>query len=433
VAGFNWAGGAEAAQWEKRVRALVGPTSAFFGHNWSNIVPPTPDNLAAHPEWFAWKDGRRTRQLCSTHDDVVRMTVEKARQFFDARPDAVVFSISPNDGFDFCECRRCRAIDELYGVTDGSLSDRMVYYANQVLDALEKTHPTKQVGILAYVSHIRPPRVVKPHPNFATLITRMPWEFCHAHALDEPSCGINRRFVEYVRGWTSLSAHVGVYDYYGHFHVFAPWPLVHSIRRDLPLLKRLGVSRFMSETQQNWANQGLNFYVGAKLAWDPTQDVDALLDDYFERFYGPAAGPMRRYWMGWERAMTATGQGAHGGYEWLRLFTPERLAEADALLAEAEGLAGANGGKIARRVALARTGFRFTEAWARMRWAANRSDWTAAIEAGEEAVRRIQATEGSSPWAFPVALAVSQTEGLIEPYRASQSAASRLSPADPAR
>ena len=36
-------------------------------------------------------------------------------------------------------------------------------------------------------------------------------------------------------------------------------------------------------------------YVAARLMWDHTADVDALLDDCFEKFFGPAAQPMGQY------------------------------------------------------------------------------------------------------------------------------------------
>jgi hypothetical protein len=417
VGGFIWAGGPGAPAWERRIRARVGPQHAFFGHNWSNIIPPTRGNKREHSEWFALVGGRRSNQLCSAHPDVVRITVDKAREFFARNPGAPLFSISPNDGYDFCEDERCQAVDRMYGVTDGSITDRLVHYANQVLEELGKTHPGKQVGILAYVTHTRPPVSAKPHPNYVTLVARTPWEFCHVHSLDDPGCPFNRRFADYVRGWTQAARHVGVYDYYGHFYIFTPWPIVHSIRRDLAFLHGLGVDRFMSETQQHWANQGINFYVGAKLAWDPHLNVDLLLADYHRRFYGRAAEPMRRYWERWEEAMVETGTGRDGGYEWLRMFTPERVEECGRLLDEAEALARQDGEKVRRRVAFARLGFRFTEAWTRMRAHAERGEWAQAIAAGEEAIARVEETSGTEPQAFFVPLAVSQTRAMIQPYR----------------
>ena len=422
VSGFIWAGGPGAPVWEKRIRAKVGSTTAFFGHNWSNIIPPTAANKAANPEWFALSGGVRTNQLCSAHPDVVRITAQKAREFFDRNPAAVVFSISPNDGYGFCEDARCRAVDALYGVNDGTLSDRLVHYANEVLADLGRTHPTKQVGILAYVTHTNPPRAAKPHANYATLITRMPWEFCHAHALGDAACDINRRFMDYVTGWGRLTRNLGVYDYYGHFYIFAPWPLVHSIRSDMRVLREAGVTRFMSETQQNWANQGLNFYIGAKLAWNPAADVDALLADYFTRCYGRAADPMRRYWTLWEDAMVATTARGHGGYQWLPMFTLDLTAQADRLLGEAEGAAAGDRDVVVRRVAFARAGFRFTEAFVRMRTHGDRAEWNAAVAAGEEALARIRETTGTEPQAFFNALAIPQTQAMVDQYRAGRRA-----------
>jgi hypothetical protein len=415
VGGFIWAGGPGSAAWERRVRARVGATDAFFGHNWARIIAPTAANKQAHPDWFALVNGERTNQLCSAHPDVVRITVERAREFFDRNRNATLFSISPNDGYGFCEDWRCRAVDEQYGVTDGSLTDRFVHYANEVLRDLGQTHPGKQVGMLAYVQHTRPPVSARPHPDYVTLIAHTPWEFCHVHALDDPACAANRRFADYVKGWTRVCRRVGVYDYYGHFYVFTPWPVIHGMRRDLPFLHSLGVDRFMSETQQHWANQGINFYVGAKLAWNPKVDVDALLADYHRRFYGAAAAPMQRYWERWERAMIATGA-RDGGYEWLSMFTPELLAEAERDLAEAEALVATERVKVRQRVAFARMGFRFTEAWTRMRMHAQASRWPAALAAGEEAIARVRETTDSVPQAFWIELVVGQMRSTMQPY-----------------
>jgi hypothetical protein len=417
VSGLSWAGGPGALDWERRIRAQVGPPNAFFGHNWSNIIPPTPENKAAHPEWFALHDGKRIDQLCSTNPDVIRITVEKAREFFTQNPDALTFSVSPNDGEEFCECDRCRALDRHYGVTDGTLTDRFVHYANQVLEELAKTHPTKQVGLLAYVQHTRPPVSARPHPNLATIICHTPWEFCHVHALDDPNCARNRRFMEYVTGWAKVCRHVGVYDYYGHFYAFTPWPILHDIRRDIPLMQRIGVERFMSETQQHWANQGLNFYLAAKLLWNPKQDADHLLTEYYERFYGKAAAPMRRYWERWETAMIETAKNGDGGYKWFEMFTPALIGECDRYLAEAERLAATDREVVGRRVAFARKGFRFTDAWTRLRYHGERGEYREAVAAGEEALKRIDETADAEPQAFFTWLAKSQTEKIIEPYR----------------
>lgn len=418
IAGLIWAGSPGAEDWERRRRAQTGSRTAFFGHNWENIIAATPENKRAHPDWFALYKGERINQLCSTHPDVIRITIEKARLFFKENPEALVFSISPNDGEHFCECDRCRALDKAYGVTDGSHTDRFVHYANAVLKELNKTHPGKQVGILAYVSHTRPPHSAVPDPNYATLICHTPWEFCHVHALDDPACKLNRRFIEYVKGWTKVSRNVAVYDYYGHFYVFAPFPITRNIGRDIPFLYSLGVRRFMSETQQHWATQGINFYLAAKLLWNPTLNPRALLDEYYRGFYGKSAPAMRRFWERFEQAMqetaavvaAATGD---GGYTWLKMYTPALIAAADRDLTQAEQLAATDTDKVRRRVALIRKGFRFTQAWTQMRDFAARKDIPRMRRAGAEAIKRLEETAGTEPQAIWIELAKSQTEAMM--------------------
>jgi hypothetical protein len=414
VGGLIWAGGPGSVEWELRVRAKIGP-QVIIGHNWSNILPPNPSNLSQYPLAFAEVKGRRgvSPQLCSEDPDVVRLSVEAARRAFSRTPDAPLFSISPNDGNGFCEDDRCRRIDSLYGVTDGSLSDRFVHYANSVITEVRKTHPDKQLGILAYVQHTAPPKQAIPLPEYATLVTRTPWEFCHVHALDDPLCPYNSRFVGYLRGWSALTHHTGMHDYYGHFFMFTPWPLVRIIRRDIPFLHSLGVERFSSETQQNWANQGINFYVAARLLADPSTNVDTLLAEYYSRFYGSAAVPMRRYWERFEMAMADSVAVGDGGYAWISMFRRPLIDAAATDLAEADRLARGDSREIVReRLAFVRLGFDYTAAVAEMFEAQDRGDPSAVLDWSEKAIDRVRKTQGSAPQAFFVSIAVGQTRAL---------------------
>ena len=97
--------------------------------------------------------------------------------------------------------------------------------------------------------------------------------------------------------------------------------------------------------------------------------------------------------------MIATGR-RDGGYEWLAMFTPELVAEAERDLAEAEALAATERQKVAQAGRVRALGFRFTEAWTRMREHADGATWPAAVAAGEEAIARLKATGGTEPQAF---------------------------------
>ena len=406
VGGLIWHGGPGAADWLRHNKGDVGPPSYFFGHSWSGYIAPTEENKKAHPEWFALnEDGTRSEQLCTSNPEVLQKFIDDVNGYFDKNPDAVLASISPNDGGGFCTCEKCRAIDARYGVTDGTQTDRFVDFANNVLKEVKKKHPDKMVGILAYVSHTRPPVSAVPDPNYATMLCHMTWEFCHVHPINDPRCKPNARFREMIEGWTKVCKHVSVYDYYGHFYIMTPWPIVHDIREDLPFLRRIGVTGFMSETQQHWANQGINFYLAAKLVWDTDRNADEILNDFYHGFYGPAEKPMRQYWETWEAAMSKQ---KCGGYNWLAMFTPELLETTGKLLDEAERLAG-NNEKVQRRLALHRIGCRFTDAYARMLRHGNAGELEQAVAAGEEAVRVVEASAGTEPQAFWIRLASDQT------------------------
>ena len=83
-----------------------------------------------------------------------------------------------------------------------------------------------------------------------------------------------------------------------------PWPVLHTIRKDIPYYRDRGIEGFYTQLFDHlWHRHGLNYYLAAKLCWNADLDVDALLDDYFIKFYGPAAAPMRDYFMTMESGM----------------------------------------------------------------------------------------------------------------------------------
>ena len=129
-------------QWVRRNR-MEGFPQQSHGHNWTSILHPR--NRDENPEWFALQeDGSRSDQLCTTHPDVLDSAVAVINRSFDRRPDARMFSLSPNDNDDFCRCDRCLALDEQIGVDPVAPSvgytDRLVFFFNQIAEQVEQTH-----------------------------------------------------------------------------------------------------------------------------------------------------------------------------------------------------------------------------------------------------------------------------------------------------
>jgi hypothetical protein len=421
----NGRGGPGAEDWLRHNKGNVGSSSDSFGYNWAAIVKPSEENKKAHPEWFALQpDGTRGDQLCSSNPDVIRISVETARTYFEKNPDGALFSLSPNDGYGFCTCDRCKAIDAKYGVTDGSHTDRLIEYANAALAELKKTCPDKLIGIVAEASHTRPPVSAIPDANYATMISHTPWEFCHVHAINDPGCKHNTEFRQVIEGWAKVCKHVTLREYYGHYSVFTPWPITRDIAKDLPYMRSIGVTGLNSETQQNWANQGINFYLASKLVWSSDRSPGEILDDFYKGFYGPAEQPMRQYWEAWETAMSK--QDCQGN-NWLAMFNPDLMKRTGQLLDEAEKLAAGND-KVTKRLALNRIGYRYTQSYVSMlRYGRAFESVSAtemmlytlehAIAAGERACKIVQDAAGSEPQAFFTSLAVDQTRAQMLRYQ----------------
>src|SRR5690606_3766388 len=62
-------------------------------------------------------------------------------------------------------------------------------------------------------------------------------------------------------------------------------------------------ARFMSaESSDSWGPGGLGYYLAARKLWDSDADTEALLNDFFEKAFGPAQKPMREFYKRIDRA-----------------------------------------------------------------------------------------------------------------------------------
>ena len=110
-----------------------------------------------------------------------------------------------------------------------------------------------------------------------------------------------------------------------------------------------------------YATQGPNLYVLARLHARPDLSVDQVLGEYYSAF-GPAAAEVREYFDHWAAicdAVTEPPEGMHWSFfyrEADKVFTPEAIATGEALLIRA--MAAAAGDELAaRRVAYFESGF----------------------------------------------------------------------------
>jgi hypothetical protein len=71
------------------------------------------------------------------------------------------------------------------------------------------------------------------------------------------------------------------------------------LQRDLQFFRQRGVTAINAESSNNWAARGPGYYAAAQLMWDVEQDVAALMRDFYQQAFGPAARAMEQYYVRW--------------------------------------------------------------------------------------------------------------------------------------
>jgi hypothetical protein len=135
-----------------------------------------------------------------------------------------------------------------------------------------------------------------------------------------------------------MQGRLGIYDYDQGMLVWrdVPNPSHMAFRQDVQHYRRAGILGVNTESRNAIATVFLNLFFRGQLMWDPDVDVEALLREFYPRFFGPAAEPMRDYWSAiydaWEKTIVTE----HEYFVFPAIYTPEVMKVLDAKIVEAE-------------------------------------------------------------------------------------------------
>jgi hypothetical protein len=140
----------------------------------------------------------------------------------------------------------------------------------------------------------------------------------------------------------------------------------------------------------HWATQGPHYYLLAQLAWNPYADDQAVMDDYYERGFGPAWEEIKAYWTLMEdtrQAFVDEVPNRYRAYDIPQRYTPELLAEAESLLDQAATKVAGGPEIYGQRIEFVRAGLQHT------RLVVDTRKWMQRVEEGkdDEAVARVKA------------------------------------------
>lgn len=359
--------------WEKRGGFIQWQ---WIAHNYKWILPPEK-HFKDHPEYYSLYKGQRFElgnekgNVCTTNPDVIRLFAEYVSDWFDKNPDGSVFPLSPPDGaIRWCECPSCQALGGINFMpgSKGSMSRRQVVFVNEVAKRVREKHPDRRILLLAYQNIADPVPDLKLEPN---VVVQVAHHGCFAHGYDR--CSENKAAAERLRGWAAMadpkSGTPGVWDYFilqidgQSGSKLAPLPFARTARDSIRFQESLGSRYYFTQAGPLQASSPLVFYVIARLTWDPAQDFDALVDDFYSAFYAEAAPAMKAWWESLEDAVQKS---AWHPTAWPNItapsplvFTPAVVAAAEKSLATAEKAA--KSPAVKERVALARRSFEYAK------------------------------------------------------------------------
>ena len=266
-------------------------------HTMGQLVP-VKEFYETHPEYFCLRDGKRFGgygQLCLTNPDVLEICKTRLAKVMRENPLYRIYSLSQNDNERYCECEKCKAIEDQYG---GQHSGLIVWFVNQVADALKDEFPDKYVGTFAYQYTRKPPVGITPRDNVVIRLCSI--ECCFAHPLEDENCPENREFMQDIHTWSSLAPHLFIWDYIVDYAQFpAPWPNFQVLG---PNIRTFGENKAIGVFEEAQYQSGggefdeMKAWVVAKLLWNPDLDVDSLVREFIDAYYGGAAPKVLEYY-----------------------------------------------------------------------------------------------------------------------------------------
>lgn len=246
-------------------------------HTLHRLIPPET-YFSTHPEYFALRNGvRMPDQLCLSNPDVLKIVILALTAEMKKNPQAKYWSVSQMDNFNYCQCDRCKAIDEENESPAGSI----ITFVN----AVAKAFPNKEISTLAYQYSRKAPKVVKPLSNVNIMLCSIESDRNKPIAADSSQDS----FKHDLQQWGLLTHNILVWDYVINFsNIIGPFPNFHVLKPNVELFRDNHVTMLF---EQGWPRKSGEFselrtYLLAKLMWNPAINTDSVMQDFCKGFYG---------------------------------------------------------------------------------------------------------------------------------------------------
>lgn len=277
-----------------------------YGFGWAhglNLITGREQTKRDHPEYYALYAGERATDFrsggkqCLSSPGLFESSVDYARTVFDHYGHPVI-SLQPADGYtSLCQCQLCEGKDSPDRAYRGRMSDYVWDFTVRVANELAKTRPDLQVSNMGYNLYRLPPENIEKMPEnvlVALIGARRP-------TVVNPE---QRQEIRDIReSWYDKTEH--------QLLNFENYPLTargywlpaftpHTNAESINAIK----GKFLGENIQPSAHRfmeaaafnSFQFYFTFRMYWGgKDRDIDPMLEEYYELFYGPAASQMKAF------------------------------------------------------------------------------------------------------------------------------------------
>ncbi len=259
----------------------------MYVHTFDRLVPPD-EYFEKHPEYYSEINGYRIKegQLCLSHPEVLEITIKNLRKMIAENPEAQYWSVSQNDNYNYCSCKKCRATDEKYGSHSGSV----IEFVNKVA----REFPDKTISTLAYQYSRSAPIGIVPDKNVNIMLCTIE---CDRSRPIESISGENS-FRKDIEDWGKLTDNIWLWDYVVQFRNYLdPFPNLHVLQPNLQFFAKNNCKMMFQQGSGGSISEfhELRTYLIAKLLWNPNVNIDMVMNDFLEGYYGQAGSFIKQY------------------------------------------------------------------------------------------------------------------------------------------
>ncbi|MEJ2615837.1 MAG: DUF4838 domain-containing protein [Ignavibacteriaceae bacterium] len=265
-----------------------------FVHTFFKYLSPG-QYFKTHPEYFSEINGIRVpQQLCLSNPDVYKIVLDSLKYRMKEKPEATVWDVSQNDNFGYCTCNLCSRTDSIYGSPSGSI----IKFVNKIAEQF----PNKTITTLAYQYSRKAPVGIKPDSNVMVVLCTIECDRSKPIA-DQKNDLFNRD----INDWSKITNKLKIWDYVVQFSSYMdPFPnfyVLMFVKHGVKYLFEQGSGDSKSDMHE------LKAYLLAKLMWNPDANVENIISEFLNGYYGNAGKYISEYFHLMHNALKRSGKG----------------------------------------------------------------------------------------------------------------------------